>query len=154
RKAGALDYHWCGRDRRVRAHLPLGRTVIVAGHSSETELCVMILDEFVPIGRPEDADQFVYAAANGVVKDLAENHSLHFSSKDAAAHQPSIDIPGRRPLAADEDADHAVVAEDIGQSYLQCEAICIALHCGNLRLHVAPRRQIELVRFIDELNDA
>ena len=55
---------------------------------------------------------------------------------------------------ANDHADHAVVAENVRQPDLQGENLGVVLRRSHFRIGVAARRQVVLVGFVDELDDA
>ena len=99
----------------------------------EAQLGVVVLDHVVSAARDITADQPTDAALAGAQEQLPQDHLLDASSKDATAHQPRVDGPASQRLgSADHDADHAVVAEDVGQSNLEGDAVRILFERGDL----------------------
>src|SRR3569623_2218656 len=81
---------------------------------------------------------------------------LDLPAEYATAHQPGVKFQAVRITVmrhADHHADHAEVAELVLQPNLQRYARRIALELSDLRFGVAPRRKVELVRFVDQLDD-
>ena len=56
--------------------------------------------------------------------------------------------------AADDDADHAVIAEGVGEAHLQGEDAGVVLGSSDFGFGVAAGGEVVLVGFVDELNDA
>src|ERR1039458_3315907 len=77
---------------------------------------VVINDELIAVGGLVDACEGTNAGGASVLEDFAQHHMLDHAAEDAAAHQPGIDVPDAGGSgAADDDADHAVVAEGVGR---------------------------------------
>ena len=91
-----------------------------------------------------------------LVRDDIQRLFFHAAAKHATTHQPSIELDfARAVLATDDDGDDAVVAEAIDKANLQSERVRVLQSAQPLRSSVYPaRRQIELVRLVDELDDA
>ena len=68
--------------------------------------------------------------------------------------QVSIQQVFVRLQPADDDRDHAVVAEPVEQPQLQSESVRIGHHRDHVLVRVAAGGQVELVGFVDELHDA
>src|SRR5580692_1721283 len=115
----------------------------------------MIFDELVAIGGAIHTTQLLNTCGARMLQDLPEHHVLNPSTKNAAAHQPCIDLPNFRLVgAADDDTDHSIVSESVGKTDLQCECGSILLNGRNFGIGVTASRQVVLVRFVNELNDA
>ena len=121
----------------------------------EAELGIVLLDHAV-LGRgPVFADHSLGAELLGLAGDDAQRRFLDLAAEHPAAHQPGIhEQIAVVDHAADDDGDDAVVAEAVEQAQLQPEGLRILHQREHVFVGIAPRRQIELVGLVDELNGA
>ncbi len=147
-EASGDDFHGCGvGDGGGDDELPLGEAGGVFGDFGEAEFGVVVDDEGVAIGGDVGAGEFGDAEGACVVEDFSKDHVLDFAAEDAAAHEPGVDGPTffcggfrliRRIVGADDDdADHAVVAEDVGETDLKSEDVRIVFCLEDFRFGVA-----------------
>src|SRR6266853_2561191 len=89
---------------------------------------------------------------DGVGIDPLEKSGLNAQSHDAAAHQETVDVPFLALLANDGSPDQPMVAKSIDHMQI-VYTIFFGLHKANDILNlIAPGRQIELIRLIDQLH--
>src|SRR4051794_5837508 len=86
----------------------------------EAQLGVVVDNQLVAISRLVGTGKFPNAGRASVIQNFAQYHVLHFALEDTTAHLPGIDVPSISFIwLADDDTNHAVVAEDIRQADLQ-----------------------------------
>src|SRR3981081_2623598 len=108
-------------------------------HGGESQLCVVILDHAVAAGWDVfgvKRDDPVAVRVNcKLEQDCFFNPTLQY----AATHEPGVYHPSLVLSTADDDTDHAVVAELVRKADLQCKDVGVALQRGDLGLRVSSR---------------
>src|ERR1700732_4897378 len=111
----------------------------------------MIADEPISLGGKIRADDSTNAARPRMPQEFAQHHRFDAAPKDAATHEPGVDLPVRGPSPADDYADHAVVAEFVDQSNLDGKDCGIGFQRRYVEVTITAGRQVELIGFVDEL---
>ena len=85
---------------------------------------------------------------------VAEQRVLDGAPEDATAHDPGVDVERVVVLARDQDRDDAAIREAVAQPDEAGVHARRLHHAHDLALGVASPRQVELVRPVDQLDDA
>ena len=90
----------------------------------------MILYKVVPPRRNEASAQFKDTLRPRAANDFGKYCVFDTAAQDPATHQPAVDFPDAVLRPADDDADHAVVAEPVPQPNLRGEDRRIGFHAA------------------------
>src|SRR5215813_6009666 len=125
--------------------LPFRCPVLRGPKEGKAQLGIVVLYESVARNRTVDANDSTQSTTLSFRHQLVEDCILDPPTKDATAHNPTIDFQIPANLAANYDANHAIVAELVGQTCLQREAVWIEFKTPHFCLRIAARREVELI---------